>query len=220
MLNMLFDLGQIKTRLKQYGLLKTAEDIALRSFNRAMFLKILHCMRLDTVNPKYLAPPAGYCGTFFTADQLACFAQMPEYEFPRGFIEEAFEKGDRCYGFVTSDGQLAAYQWYSTTPTWYFTPSKRTGGNGAIVSFANQYVYMYKGFTHPAHRGKHLYPVGVTTALAGFLKDGYKGILSIVESNNHASLNACFHIGYQDFGKMYLTVVCDRCLVHTDPECE
>jgi hypothetical protein len=65
-----------------------------------------------------------------------------------------------------------------------------------------------------------LYPTGITTSLSHYLVNGYKGILSIVESNNYASLNACYHIGYRDFGKVYLTVVGDRCWFHADPQCE
>jgi len=185
-----------------------------------MFLKILHCMKLDTVNPEYLAAPENYRGIFLDDAHLRGFTQIPEYEFPQGFVDQAFAKGDQCYGFTTNDGVLAAYQWYSTTPTWYFTPTKRTAWNGFVVSFADQYVYMYKGFTHPAHRGKRLYPVGVTTALASYLARGYKGILSIVESNNFASLKACYRMGYRDFGKIYVTVLFDRCMIHADPGCE
>jgi hypothetical protein len=212
-------LSAIATRVKQRGVLKFAEDLALRAANRVMFLKILHCMKLDTVNPEYLSTPENYRGMFVAPEQLEDFIQLPEYEFTRGFVEQAFAKGDQCYAFITRDGVLAAYQWYSTTPTWYFTPSKRSGWNSVVVSFPDQYVYMYKAFTHPAHRGKRLYPIGVTTALAGYLAKGYKGILSVVESNNFASLRACYRMGYRDFGRIRVAVLLGWCLLHADPSC-
>jgi hypothetical protein len=89
-----------------------------------------------------------------------------------------------------------------------------------VASFDNNYVYMYKGFTHPAHRGHRLYPSGVTTALAHYLDKGYRGFLSIVERNNYASLKACYRMGYRDVGKILIAGLFDRCLLRADPGCQ
>ena len=176
-------------------------------------------MKLDTVNPDFLAVPENYWGMFFNYELLKGFTEQPEYKLPERFLDEAIAKGDQCYGFTTNDGVLAAYQWYSTKPTWVFTPTKRGRWNGLLANFGEQYVYMYKGFTHPIHRGKGLYPVGVTSALASYLTRGYKGILSIVESNNFASLKSCYRMGYRDFSKIYVAALFDRYLVYSDPDC-
>ena len=191
----------------------------MRAVNRVIFLKVMHSMKLETVHPIYMTAPERYQGTFLDYAQLKEFERMPEYEFPADFLQSAFAKGDRCYGFLTHEGRLAAYQWYSTKPTWFFAPSRVSGWNGAVVNFDEEYVYMYKGFTHPRHRGRRLYPIGVSTALSTYLAQGYKGIVSIVESNNFASLHACYRMGYEDFGMIYLTILFGTCLIHADSTC-
>ena len=209
---MAYGIRRIATGLKQYGPVQVAEDIALRGVNRIIFFKVLHCMKVDNVAPRYLTPPDAYSGAFLDYEQLIKVAGQPEWELSHAFLDQALAKADQCYGF-RRNGVLAAYQWYSTEPT-------DTGWRNLAVNFSNDYVYMYKGFTHPDHRGNRLYPIGVTTALAHYLSLGYKGILSFVESNNFASLRACYQMGYRDFGKMYVIDVLDRCRIFADASCE
>jgi hypothetical protein len=208
---MAYSLNRITTELSLHGTAKVAGDIALRTVNRAFFLRVLRCMKLDSVNPAFLAPISNYQGRFITRAELDQFADRREWELSRDFLDEAFGKGDQCYGFFR-DGVLAAYQWYATTPT-------QTGWRGLVASFNRDYVYMYKGFTHPEHRGRRLYPAGVTAAFNHYLSKGYKGILSIVESNNFASLNSCYRMGYADFGKVRVVGIFDRCVLRADASC-
>jgi hypothetical protein len=206
-----YSLNRITTELRLHGAGKVAEDIALRTVNRVVFLRVLHCMKLDSVNNDYLPSIPGYEGKFISRGELDEFADRREWELSREFLDLAYGKDDQCYGFFRNR-VLAAYQWYATTPT-------PTGWRGLIASFPRDYVYMYKGFTHPDHRGRRLYPSGVTAALRHYLASGYKGILSIVESNNFASLNSCYRMGYADFGKVRVAGIFDRCVLRADATC-
>lgn len=208
----MYGLSQIAADLKEYGPYQVAEGITLRSVNRVMFLKVLHCLKVDVVSPEFLTPLANYEGTFLGYEQLHKLTKRPEWELSEQFLDRAFAKGDRCYGF-TRNGELAAYQWYATTPT-------DTDWRGMVANFNNEYVYMYKGFTHPAHRGHRLYPTGVTMVLAQYLEKGYHGFLSMVESNNFKSLKSCRRMGYRDVGKILIAALFDRCLLKADPSCD
>lgn len=209
---MTYGIRRVGTNLRQHGILQVAEDVGLRGINRVMLLKVLHCMKLDAVNPEFLTPPTGYRGMVLDYAQLSRYSKAPEYELSQAFVQQASAKGDQCYGFVDGD-VLGAYQWYSTKPT-------DSGWHGLVVNFSDQYVYMYKAFTHPDHRGKRLYPIGVTTMLATYFARGYKGILSLVESNNFPSLRSCYRMGYTDCGKLYAAVLFDHFLLHADSACQ
>ncbi len=208
---MSYGLSRIAFDLKQHGALQVAEDITLRSVNRVIYLKVLHCLKVDTVCPNFLEPPRGYTGGFLDAERLYQAVDDPAWELSASFLNTALNKGDRCYGFMRGD-EIAAYQWYSNKPT-------DTDWRGMQATFDSNYVYMYKGFTHPKHRGHRLYPNGVSKVLSEYLSKGYRGLLSIVESNNFASLKSCHRMGYQDVGKIRVAELFDHCLLHIDRSC-
>ena len=142
--------------------------------------------------------PAGHIATFMTvagvqdliADDPALVAELRP-----SFLDDAGERGDRCM-VITVDDQLASYGWYSTSsPTPY--------GPGLDVHFDDaSWVYMYKGYTSAAHRGKRLHAVGMESALAIVADEGYQGLISCVEATNAASLRSCHRMGYEIFGEV------------------
>jgi len=199
---------KLRTDLKRHGIVQVAEDIALRSINRIIFLKVFRCMMLDVANPEFLVPAKSYRGMLLNSVQLSPYTNVPEYELSQAFVDQACAKGDQCYGLFKGD-ELAAYQWYSTKAT-------DSGWRGLIVNFNDQNVYMYKAFTHPGHRGKRLYPIGVTTMFAAYLARGYKKMLCLVETKNSASLKSCYRMGFTDCGTLYAAVLSDHFLFHAD----
>jgi hypothetical protein len=202
---------QIATDLKHYGVLKTAQDVAVRALNRVIFFKTLKCVKIDVVNPEYLECAPNYQGLFLTEEMLRDFAEQPDYELTHVFLNEALAKGDECYGFL--DGKvLAAYGWYSNKST-------ETDWPHLAVQFNQQHIYMYKGFTHPRHRGKRLHAVGMTRALEAYLARGYKGLVSYVEATNFASLKSCYRMGYEDFGKVYAARIFNTYFLHANSSC-
>jgi len=206
------DLTEFKRNIEQFGAVKALEDVALRALNRGVFFKILKGVKIDAVHPDFLKCDEKYRGLFLTEGMLAEFAERPEYELSRGFLDQALAKGDECYGFL--DGNvLAAYGWYSKKPTEIDPPD-------LVLHFNDQFIYMYKGFTHVNYRGKRLHAIGMTRALEEYLARGYKGIVSYVDWNNFGSLKSCYRMGYKDFGNIYAAKLFNHYSLHSGAGCE
>jgi hypothetical protein len=184
--------SEIRQSVDNFGIARTACDLALRAINRLVLFKILRGVVIEKVDPRFLVCDDRYRFTGLEEQTLRKFAAGPDYELSDEFLREAFARGDECYGFL--DGEvLAAYGWYTRRPTALDRPE-------LVLHFSDRYVYMYKGFTHPAHRGQRLHAVGMTKSLAVFLARGYRGLISCVEATNFSSLRSCYRMGYADFG--------------------
>jgi hypothetical protein len=183
--------NRIRKNLVHFGIRKTIYDIFLRSVNRVVFFKVFHAMWLERVDPEFLTLESPFEWRLLETSQLEEFANNPEYDIKEEFLGSASEKGDECYGVL--DGQvLASYGWYSRQPT--------ETSDDLTLSFNSQYVYMYKGFTHPQYRGQRLHAIGMNLALREYLNRGTKGLISYVESNNFSSLKSVYRLGYRDIG--------------------
>ncbi len=114
--------------------------------------------------------------------------------------------------FLAGD-DLAAYGWYSNKPT-------TLDFEGLRLQFDDKYIYMYKGFTAPEHRGQRLHAIGMTRALEAYLQRGYRGIVSYVEWNNFASLKSCYRMGYRHLGNVVIAGVRGHYILRHDAGCE
>ncbi len=192
----------------RYGVMQVSKDMFLRAVNRLMFLKVYRCLKLEQLSAEAPSPAPGYRGEFLDRGFLRKYATLPEYEIAEDFLEQAFIKGDRCYGWLKGD-LLCGYQWYSNGPT-------DTGWHGLMVNFDARYTYMYKAFTHPAHRGKRLFPAGVEAMFKESCSLGYNGIVTLVETNNPASLHSCRLLGFVECGTLYAAAIANHCFCHAD----
>ena len=183
---------RLRRKLEQWGPAKTCHLLVLKVIGKLTLFKILRGMRLLKVDPAYLVCPAGYTPGFLSDAQLRQFASDAHNEMDASFLREALAKGDRCYAILDGD-KLAAYGWYSRRPTRIDPPD-------LLLDFDPDYVYMYKGLTHPDYRGQ-------------------RGIISYVESDNFDSLKSCARLGYQIFGAIYLLRVFDRYVRLYSPGC-
>lgn len=204
-------LNTFKASIKNFGLPKAVAEIALHAANRVVILRILKGIRIEHVNPAFLECDPKYRGLFLTEPMLREFAADPKNELSHAFLDQALAKGDECYGFVAG-ASLAAYGWYSTEPTELDLPGLR-------LSFSDQYVYMYKGFTAADHRGKRLHAIGMTRALQAYLQGGYRGIISYVEWDNFGSLKSCYRMGYRDFGHIAIGGWSKQYVLYHDAGC-
>ena len=204
-------LERIRHKCQQHGVLNTAQEALIKGANRVTPTKVLCGVLLERVAPAFLEIPPGYTGGFLTPEQLSAYAEDPANEMPADFLADALGKGDLCYGLLYG-GQLAAYGWYSRKPTRIDPPH-------LVLHFSDDYVYMYKGYTHPEHRGKRLHAIGMNLALKHFLEQGQKGLISYVESQNFDSLKSVFRLGYEQFGTVYLTELFHRQLTLYSGRC-
>lgn len=204
--------SELIRNIKTFGVVKTLEDLVLRAVNRVAFLKILKGVKIEKVDPKFLECDNKYRGLFLDQAVLMKFARDPQNELSEAFLHQAFTKGDQCYGFLHGDA-LASYGWYSRQPTEIDPPD-------LVLHFSDQYIYMYKGFTHVNYRGQRLHAVAMTRALKAYLTQGYKGLVSYVEWHNFASLRSCYRMGYTGFGNIVATRMFGRYFLHSDAGCE
>lgn len=204
-------LTRLRLDLQRHGLYRTAYFLAIKLINKFALFRVLRGMHLNSVNPAYLSCPPGYTGGFLSEVQLRRFALDPRNEMDSDFLDEALAKGDRCYALL-KDGHLAAYSWYSLQPTRIHPPQ-------LVLEFDARHVYMYKGMTHPEHRGRRLYPIGINRALQWYQRCGKSGLVAYVESHNLDSLKSCLRLGYRIFGSIYLLRLLGRYLILNLPTC-
>lgn len=170
-------------------------------------------MTAEHVDPSFLVCPTPYRPEFLNETMLRAFAQDPATGLSVEFLDEALTKGDECYGILDGDGQLAAYDWYARSPTYIDPPNLK-------LFFSDQYIYMYKGYTDPRHRGKRLHALGMAGALNHYKQLGYQGLISYVESNNFSSLKSCRRMGYLAFGDIGLIKIFGRYFITTSAGCQ
>jgi ribosomal protein S18 acetylase RimI-like enzyme len=183
----------------------------VRGANVVVPFKILVGIVADAVDPAFAGVPDGYVGRFLSRDELLACAEDSESELRPDFVDRALARGDQCFALLRGES-LAAYGWYARAPTPIDPPD-------LVLGFSGRYVYMYKGYTHPAHRGKRLHAIGMTLALAHYLREGYAGLVSYVESSNWASLASVRRMGYRVFGTLYVVRAFGRYFTRADEGC-
>ena len=191
-------IGQLIHRFKQekgrHGVWLTVCSLSLRLLRRTTGFTRFKGMRLCQIRPEAVQmelSDRAYTWGFLNADQLERVSHSAEYELDPDFLRIALEKGDACFGVLFHGRVLAAYSWYSSQPTLM--------EDGLYAHCSQEYVYMYKAFTHPAHRGYRLYGFGVAQAVREYLQRGAKGIVCHVHEQNVASLKGLQRLGFEEF---------------------
>jgi hypothetical protein len=205
------DVKTIRRNLKNLGISAVLYDLTVRAINRVTFFTILKGVKIVDVDPKCLKIDGKFCHGFLSEAQLREFAKNPAYEMTDKFLDQALEKGDQCYGILDGNN-LASYGWYSNKPT-------AIHPEDLLLNFSNEYIYMYKGFTHENYRGQRLHSIGMSWALKIYREKNFKGLVSYVESHNFSSLKSCYRMGYQDFGKIYVLKLFNRYLTYAGKGC-
>jgi hypothetical protein len=203
-------IGKTRRKLRHHGLAKTGFAALLKALGHNRWFSVLRCHYLEEVDPALLRPPQRYMGGFLSPRAVAEFTRDPEASLAEEFAAYALAKGDKCYGFIHG-GTLRAYGWYASTPTRI--------SRELSLHFGRDYIYMYKAFTHESHRGRRLFPLGVTRALKHYRAAGYKGMLLYVEANNLDSLKSCSRMGFRVFGSIYVVKLLGLQLVCATPGC-
>jgi hypothetical protein len=183
----------VRYNFQNFGAVACVHDVAKRAVNKVVPFRVLRTMKLtrEGVDARYLEMPSGFRGHFATADELARWQGEARHQLDRKFLQEALAREDRCFA-ITSGQSLASYGWYAQRPTAISTD--------LVLHFNPAWVYMFKGYTLPEFRGMRLHAIGMAHALDAHVREGAKGLLSYVESNNFASLRSCYRMGYEPLG--------------------
>jgi hypothetical protein len=201
---------KVRRKVLYHGLCNAAWLALLKGLGCDRWVSVLRGHFIEEVDSSFLQNPEGYAGGFLGGRALEAFARDPDSALPPQFVQYALAKGDKCFGFV-HHGSLRAYGWYATTAT-RVSPELK-------IDIARGYVYMYHGFTHASHRGRRLFPSGMTRALQHFRAIGYKGMLLYVDATNLDSLKSCASMGWRTFGTVYVVRIFGRTLIYCTPGC-
>ena len=205
-------IGYIRENVRRYGTGAALHDLVCRMVNKISHFYIVKGMtvRLQDVHDPGLFEAKEFDARFVGENELAKFAHEEAHDLSADFLREALARGDRCYALFDGEA-LAAYGWYSDIPT----PIDAN----FVLHFDRAYTYMYKGYTVPAYRGKRLHAVGMCRALRAFTEEGKKGLISIVLSNNFASLHSVVRMGYRIFGDAYVLRAGSHSFVYATKAC-
>lgn len=205
-------LHSIRRTARNHGKASAFYDVVVRGLNKCLYYRILQCLVIETVDERCLALPPQFRFVKLEPAQLLKFSKNPANEITAEFVRSSVEKGDECFAIL--DGEtLASYGWYSRRPT--LLDDERL-----TLHFNDDYIYMYKGFTLAAYRGHRLHAIGMTRALAAYKEQGFKGLVSIVESNNFDSLRSCYRMGYHDCGQILVVGCAGRYFFRKHAPCE
>ena len=209
----------IRSDIKNFGLFNTLYDILYKAANRFLVFRVLRSMVISIVDPNFMKGSEKYSYAFLDSATLYQLAKNQEYDLSDEFLQQALKNGDRCFGIM--DGTtLASYGWYSNVPINISFDAAEDGNEELRLHFSNKYIYMYKGYTHRNYRGQRLHAIGMTCALDDYLRKGFEGIVSYVESNNYSSLKSVYRMGYKDFGTVYIFKIFGKYLVHSSRGCK
>lgn len=209
----------VRSNINSFGFLNTIYDLFYKIANRILLFRVLKCMVISVVDPNYLKSAGQYQYLFLDTETLYKFAQYPEYDLSEAFLLHAQERGDECYAILDGN-KLASYGWYSNRPVRVIFEGGEQEEESMCLHFSDQYVYMYKGYTHTAYRGQRLHAIGMTRALEAYLRRGFKGLVSYVEANNYSSLKSVYRMGYRDFGKIHVFRILGKYLIHNSRGCK
>jgi hypothetical protein len=182
-------------RVRRHGLWNTIRWAVLRLLATLAGVRILRGLVLEGME-SLTAVPEGLAHGFQGPRALRRFASDPANEISPCFVADALARGDHCYAICDGPRPLFT-SWYSRRPT-------LVGIGALVLHFDPQYVYLYKAFTQPEHRGRRLYAAAVSQVFAQYVAKGTRGFLSYVDATNLNSLKALERMGYRVFGSIYV----------------
>ncbi|MGI9493550.1 MAG: GNAT family N-acetyltransferase [Geminicoccaceae bacterium] len=193
----------MKDSYSRCGLLNTIYDAFYRSINCVCIFQNLKGMIAteESLTKVELPSDSGLTIKFLSNEELLDHSKDPSNELTSEFLEKAFQKQDHGLA-ILDDNKIASYGWYSNKPTRIF--------NNIDLFFSSDWMYMHKGLTKPEYRGMRLHAVGMCHATSYFAEQGFKGLISYVESNNFASMKSVTRMGYEIFGSVFITSLFDK----------
>lgn len=202
--------AEFRSQTSAFGFWSALRALLFRAIKRVIDFKVLRAMCIGVVAPVFLEVPPGMSGDFLDRETLRRMSADPQQDVTPEFLDEALAKGDECYAIV--DGaRSVAYGWYAQSPTLM--------SDGMRVYFDPAYIYMYKGLTLEAYRGRRLHAIGMTRALAAYQARGFKGLVSYIESDNLMSIKSAHRMGYVDFGRVFVVRLLGRYVTFRTPGC-
>jgi hypothetical protein len=201
----------------RFGIQAAAGDFAYRAARKVTELTIFKgvALTMNSVDPSFLTEDVGCRWGFLDATALRrALLRGEPLQMDVAFVDGALRKGDVCYGAVEDD-RIISYGWYSIQPT-----AVTVLEGDMVLHFDSAYAYMYRGYTLPEHRGRRLHGIGMARALEAIVQGGARGLVSIVDARNFASLSSCYRLGYHPFGQIFCATVGGHPVTYATKGCE
>ena len=203
--------------IREFGCLNTIKHYAIELINKITFFRIYRLMMIDQLKPEWLTLDPQYTCRFFNADEVRAYTGHETIDLSDEFLNTALAKGDLCCAILHGHA-LASYGWYSTQAT-LLNPHLR-------LSTADNYTYMYHGYTQQNYRGQRLHAIRVMHGLQAYLRKGaedtnrIKGLIFYVEADNHRSLRSAARLNAQNFGRVVAIRLFGKYHVFHSPGCK
>jgi GNAT superfamily N-acetyltransferase len=149
----------------------------------------------DGAGPNLAPDLAELEARFLSSEEIVRFAGDDRDRYSPSFAMEALARGDRCFG-VIEHGRLVCYCWYAAGAAPVFDDIE--------VAVDRPFVYGYKAFTDPAHRGRGLHIFGISAAAQHLRPEGCTGIAAYIEADNVAPLMSARKMGESFVGSVVL----------------
>lgn len=184
------NLPAYKAIYKHFGITAVLHTLVISAIDKLVTFRLFIVYRHTRIRDLG-EPSPGVDIHELSRDELESYIDVPDYELPRSFVEQALAEGNRCIGAFLNN-RLGAYVWYADAPT--------THADGVRTYFDTDYIYSYKGLTLKEYRGNQLSPQIRNHALARALAQGKRGIIGAVASHNFRARRTWRRLGVQTVG--------------------
>ncbi|MDH3690452.1 MAG: hypothetical protein OEU36_13320 [Gammaproteobacteria bacterium] len=143
----------------------------------------------ENVNRKLVKCALPYECRLVESEEARALLRDPMNQIPEeAYVPGTPGEGDFFYG-IFDGGKLVNFACYASGPT----AVQRVGR----ISFDPSFLYNHSGYTKPSHRGRNLCSIGVARASHELCADGWRGIVTLIEETNYASLRCANRAGFR-----------------------
>jgi hypothetical protein len=206
------NLAVLRTKLQRLGPHQVAGHYAYEGLNRVLPADLVRAFVLlpEAEAPQPLGRGDERCERL-SPSRLLREAEDPASGLRRPDVDACLEAGEECFGVVV-DGVLASHAWYTSRPA-ALRP-------GVSVRFDPRYIYSRWAFTRADYRGRGLHALGKRHALACYVAEGRRGILSTVKAANFESLRSARRQGGRGVGWLLAVRTGDRSWLWASAGCQ
>lgn len=188
---------------KRHGTRSATLLMAYRCLQRLVPVDVTHFMvqDLQTVPPAHPSNVGIEC-RFLAAAEVRRFARDASNDLALNLAQRLEDGHDLCFACLVQ-GQLASYCWFA----FQAIEAEHNSPNGharcgIALSYPAQYVFRYKGFTHPRFRGQGLYSMLASASAMALQKRGIRYVLSTAEWVNFGALKSSYRGGFEYLGRI------------------
>jgi len=195
----------IKKRLFTTGVLATGNWIFYRVAQCVMTLDVSRLVWLDGSKAHFKKPTdSGLDFRFLTPEEIRAFSVDPENLLDESLADRLKKGQHYCFAALSTElsgeQRLAAYAWFSLHSVEAKCNQGKQKNTGVDLSYPDHVAFMYKGFTHPAFRGRGLYGMVNGLAIQGLADQGITHLLSTMDWTNVAARRSCRRLGFSELG--------------------